>query len=86
MEKIVLGLGLKPNIALGFTSCYISLSTMPLRYFFHIALAAVLQLVIVLVGLFEQIARVLLGAIERQLTRKVCSFALANYSKAVCLC
>ena len=42
MEKIALGLGLETNIALGFASCYISLSTAPLCYFFHIALAAVL--------------------------------------------
>ena len=32
MEKITLGHGLKPNIALGFASCYISLSTTPSCY------------------------------------------------------
>ena len=42
MEKITLGRGLEPNIALGYASCYISLSTVPSCYFFHIALAAVL--------------------------------------------
>ena len=42
MEKIALGLGLKTNIALSFASCYISLSTALLYYFFHIALVAVL--------------------------------------------
>ena len=41
---------------------------------------------IVLAGLFKQIAKVLLGAIERQLTRKVRNLALADHSKAVCLC
>ena len=40
--KITLRHGLEPNIALGFTLCYISLSTMPSSYFFYIALAAVL--------------------------------------------
>ena len=42
MEKIALRRGLEPNIALGFASCYISLSTAPSCYFFHIALTAVL--------------------------------------------
>ena len=42
MEKIALGLGLETNIVLSFASCYISLSTALLYYFFHIALAAVL--------------------------------------------
>ena len=35
-------------------------------------------------GLFEQIAKVLLGAIERQVTQKVRSLAIADHSKAVC--
>ena len=30
MEKIALGCGPEPNIALGFDSCYINLSTAPL--------------------------------------------------------
>ena len=42
MEKIALRHGLEPNTALGFASCCISLSSTPLCYFFHIALAAVL--------------------------------------------
>ena len=42
MEKITLGRGLEPNIALGYASCYVSLSTAPSCYFFHITLAAVL--------------------------------------------
>ena len=41
---------------------------------------------IVLAGLFEQIVMVLLGAIERQVTQKVRSLALADHSKAVYLC
>ena len=39
-----------------------------------------------LAGLFEQIAKVLLGAIEWQATQKECSLALADHSKAVCPC
>ena len=34
MEKIALGLVLETNTALGFASCYISLSTAPSCYFF----------------------------------------------------
>ena len=41
---------------------------------------------IVLASLFEQIGKILLGAIEWQSTRKVRSLALADHSKAVCLC
>ena len=40
---------------------------------------------IVLVGLFEQITKVLLGANEQQVTVKVHSLALADNSKTVCL-
>ena len=39
---------------------------------------------IVLAGLFKKIAKVLLGAIEQQVTRKVFSLALADHSKAIC--
>ena len=42
MEKITLGHGLKPNIALGYASCYISLLTAASCYSFRIALTAVL--------------------------------------------
>ena len=37
-----LGHGVKPNIALGFALCYISLSPTPLCFYFHIVRAAVL--------------------------------------------
>ena len=40
---------------------------------------------IVLAGLFEKIAKVLLRAIEWELTRKICSFALADHLKTICL-
>ena len=39
---------------------------------------------IVLAGLFEQIAKMLLEAIERQVKQKVRSLALAHHSKAIC--
>ena len=35
MERITLRLDYKPNIALGFTSCYASFLTVPLCYFFN---------------------------------------------------
>ena len=50
-----------PQVAQDEAECYISLETKLECYFFHIALAAVLQLVYVLAGLFEQIAKVLLS-------------------------
>ena len=46
MEIIALGLGLEPILALSFALCYISLLTTP-SCFFHIALMAVLQLIII---------------------------------------
>ena len=81
MEKIARGRGRETNIALGEAECYIRLETKSECYFFHIALALT-----VLAGLFEQIAKVLLGAIKQQSTRKVRNLALADHSKAVCLC
>ena len=73
MEKITRVRGRETNTAQGEAECYIRLETKPECYLFHIALVAVLQL---LAGLFEQIAKVLLVAIEQQVTRKVRSLTL----------
>ena len=50
----------------------------------NIALGECFNWFIVLAGLFEQIAKALLGAIEQQVTRMVRFLALADHSKAVC--
>ena len=84
MEKIARGHGREANIAQGKAECYISLETKPECYFFLLHLQQCFNWFIVLAGLFELIAKVLLGAIEQQVTRKVHSLALADHSKAVC--
>ena len=74
------------NIAQGNAECYIRLKTKPGCYFSILHLRQCFNWFIVLVGLFEEIAMVLLGAIERQLTQKVPSLALADHLKAIYLC
>ena len=65
--------------------CCISLETKPESYFPHCTRGSALTACfIVLAGLFKQIAKVLLRAIEWQVTRKVCSLTLADHSKALC--
>ena len=86
MEKIARGHGRETNTARGEAECYIRLETKPECYFSILHSRQCFNWFIVLAGLFEQIAKVLLGAIERQSTRKVHNLALADHSKAVCLC
>ena len=83
MEKIARGHGRETNIAQGEAKCYLG-SRISLSAIFSTLHSR--QCFIVLAGLFEQIAKVLLGAIERQSTRKVRNLALADHSKAVYLC
>ena len=84
MEKIARGHGREANIARGEAECYISLETKPECYFSILHLWQCFNWFNVLAGLFEQIAKELLGAIERQVTRKVLSLVLADHSKALC--
>ena len=90
MEKIAQGHGREANIAQGeaeLVPAIILVSRPSPSAFFPYCTrgSAILNWFIVLAGLFEQITKVLLGAIERQVTRKVRSLALADHSKAVCL-
>ena len=66
MEKIARGHGREANIARGEAECCISLETKPECHFFPYCThgSALTGLFSVLAGLFEQIAKVLLGAIE----------------------
>ena len=84
MEKIAQGRSQEANIARGEAECYISLETKPECFFSILHSRQCFNWLIVLAGLFEQIAKMLLGAIEWQVTRKVCSLVLADHSKAVC--
>ena len=86
MEKIARGHSRETNIARGKAECYIRLETKPECYFPLVHSQQCFNWFIVLAGLFEQIAKVPLGATERQSARKVRNLALADDSKAVCLC
>ena len=77
------GRGRAANITRGEAECYISLETKP-ECILHSWQC--FNWFIVLAGLFEKIAKVLLGAMEWQVTQKVRSLALADHSKAVCPC
>ena len=80
MEKIARGRGREANIARGEAKCYISLETKPECYFSILHSRQCFNWFIVLAGVFEQIAKALLGAIERQVTQMVRSLALADHN------
>ena len=83
MENRVQGRCQPTNIERGEAQCYIRLETKPECYFSILHLQQCFNWFIVLAGLFEQIAKVLLGAIKWQVTQKVCSLAIADHSKTL---
>ena len=84
MEKIARGRGREANIAQGEPSAILVSRPSPSAFFSILHSRQCFNWFIVLAGLFEQIAKVLLGPIKRQVTRKVRSLALADHSKAIC--
>ena len=83
MENRVRGRCQQTNIERGEAQCYIRLEIKPECYFSILHLQQCLNWFIVLAGLFEQIAKVLLGAIKWQVTQKVCGLAIADHSKTL---